>query len=813
MGLWQDVQFAVRLLVKNRWFTIVAAMALALGIGVNTAVFTFVNAVLIRGLPFSDPDRIIAIRTVDTRNRPLGVSRLDFNEWHDSSKSFAGLVLFLGASVNVSEEGRAPELFQGVYQSANLFQLIGVRPILGRDFRTDDDQPAAPPVAIIGGGMWKNRYGGDPTVIGRAIKENGIIVTIVGIMPPDMRFPLNADIWMPLSMLPPEVRDVKRNVRNFQSIGRLAPGVTLEHARAEFLTIGRRMSQDFPDSNKEFLPQLLTYNDSVNGPQITLIFLSLMGAVGFVLLIACANVANLLLSRAAHRSREIAIRVSLGAGRWRIIRQLLVESMLLSFLSGVIGLGLSIVGIHLFDAATTDVGKPYWMTFSLDPIVFGFLLTICVASSVLFGLAPALHVSKTDVHDVLKDGGGRSGSGGMRTGRWTNALIVIEIVLTLVLLAGAGFMIRSFMALYTMDLRIDTSRLLTMQLALPLEKYPHPDSRTTFYLQLEGHLETVSAIQGAAITTHPPAFGGFLRQLSVDGQPPTADHKPPDVTMVSISAGYFDTLGIPIQRGRMFVDMDGTPGHDAVIVNQRFVTMHLVGGNPIGRRIRLTDSSTQTQQPPSVDANIVGVVPTVRQRNFQSPDPDPVVYVPYRVDPQRSMYLLVRGNGDAAQITSLVREQVRVIEPDLPLFRIQTMDQLLSLQRGPFRVFGSMFAIFAVIALILSAVGLYAVTAYSVTQRMAEIGVRMALGAQPKHVMWLFVRRTLIQLALGIPIGLAGALGVGRLLRVLLVQTSSRDPVTIGSITFLILVVSLAACCWAAHRATRLDPISALRYE
>jgi predicted permease len=813
MSLWQDIRFAVRLLVKNRWFTIVAATALALGIAVNTAVFTFVNAVLIRGLPFDDPDRIIAIGTTDTRNRQLGVSRLDFNDWRDASKSFSGLALFLGSSVNVSEEGRAPEQYQGVYQAANLFQLIGVRPALGRDFGPGDDHPSSAPVAVLGGGIWKNRYGSDPAIIGRTIKVNSIVATVIGIMPPDFKFPFNTEIWMPVSVLPTEARDAKRGVRNFQVIGRLAPGVTLQQARAELQNIGQRLSTEYQESNKDFRPQLVNFSERVTGPQITLIFLSLMGAVAFVLLIACANVANLLLSRAAHRSREIAVRVSLGAGRWRIIRQLLVESVLLSLLSGAIGLGLSVIGIRLFDAATADAGKPYWMTFTMDPIVFGFLLAVCVGTGVLFGLAPAMHISKTDVHEVLKEGGGRSGSGGMRARRWTGALIVVEVVLTLVLLAGAGFMMRSFMALYTMDLGIDTSRLLTMQVALPLAKYPQRETRTALYQQLEERLRTVGAVQSAAITTNIPTFGGFLRQLSVDGRPTPAGEKPPDVTMVSVSAGYFDTLGMKLVRGRTFTDTDGTPGHEAAIVNQRFVTMHFPGADPLGRRIRLTDSAPQVQQPLPADATIVGVAPTVRQRSFQDPDPDPVVYLPYRADPQRFMTLIVRGNGDPARITSLVREEMRMIEPDLPLFRIQTMDQQLAQQRWPFRVFGSMFALFALIALILSAVGLYAVTAYSVTQRTAEIGVRMALGAQPKQVMWLVLRRALVQLAIGIPLGVAGALGVGQLLKILLVQTSTRDPLTIGSIALLMIVVSLAACLWPARRATRLDPVSALRYE
>jgi putative ABC transport system permease protein len=374
-------------------------------------------------------------------------------------------------------------------------------------------------------------------------------------------------------------------------------------------------------------------------------------------------------------------------------------------------------------------------------------------------------------------------------------------------------MMRSFLALYQTDLGIDSSRLLTMRMTLPMSKYPGREPRTLLYRRLEERLRNVNSIQASAITSNPPMFGGFVRQVTIDGRTAPAGEKPPDVTMVSVSAGYFDTLGVRLLRGRAFTDADGTPGHEAAIVNQRFVTMHFANEDPIGRRVQLADSSPQVQPPPPVDAAIVGVVPTVRQRNFQEPDPDPVVYLPYRADPQRFAILVVRAAGDPGQITSLVREEMRAIEPDLPLFNIQTMDQLLAQQRWSFRVFGSMFAIFAAIALVLSAVGLYAVTAYSVAQRTAELGVRMALGAQPAQVMWLVLRRALVQLAIGLPLGVAGAFGVGRLLKILLVQTSSRDPLTIASIALLMMIVSLMACVWPARRATRLDPVTALRYE
>jgi len=814
MALWQDVRYAVRLLLKDRWFTAVAAVALALGIGANAAVFTFVNAVLLRGLPFDDPDRIVSIGSLDARGRNLGVSRLDFIDIREAARSYSGLTMFMGAGVNVADEGKAPEQFGGAYVSANTFQMIGQRPVIGRDFSAADDRLGAEPTVMLGNGIWKNRYGSDPKVIGRSIKVNSLVATVIGVMAPDMKFPFNTDLWIPMSALPPELSNSKRGVRQFQVMGRLKPGVTLPQARAELQNIEEKLAHDFPDTNKNIKPNLIFYNDSVTGPQITLIFWSLMGAVGFVLLIACANVANLLLARSAQRTREIAVRVSLGASRWRIVRQLLVESILLSIISGILGLGLALGGIRIFDSVLTDQGKPYWMKFTVDPIVIVFLAGVCVATAFVFGLAPALHVSKTDVNEVMKEGGGRSGTGGLRARRWTGALIIAEVVLTLVLLAGAGFMMRSFLTLYRMDMGFDSSHLLTMRLTLPLTKYPQREPRTAVYQRLEERLRGVRAIQSSGLTTNAPMQGGFLRQLSVEGRAQPDGVPVPEVTVLGTSSGYFDTMRLPVVRGRAFTDQDGTPASPSAIVNQRFVAMHFSGEDPMGRRIHLIDTAPPgPNQSLPLEAAIVGIVPNVRQRDFQKPDPDPIVYLPYRADPQRFSVLIVRTTAEPGTITPLLREEMRIVEPDLPLFDIQTMDARLAQMRWPMRVFGSMFAIFAVIALLLSAVGLYAVTAYSVSQRTPEIGIRMALGAQPEQVLWLVLRRSLLQLAIGLPLGVAGAFGVGRLLQSLLVQTSSRDPLTIAVIALVMIVVSVAACFWPARKATRLDPVMALRYE
>jgi putative ABC transport system permease protein len=811
MGLLQDLRFGVRLLVKDRWFTAIAVIALALGIGVNSTVFTFVNAVLIRGLPFDDPDRIMALGTRDARNRDRGLSYLEFQDWREGNRAFSGIAAFSGQTMNVSDEGRAPERFGGPYISANAFTLIGEKPLVGRDFLPEDDRPGAPPVVLLGNGIWKNRYGSDPAVIGRTIKVNELPATIVGVMPEGFKFHINADLWVPLAHLT-GLAEQKREARNFEVFGRLADGVTIAQARAELNGVASRLAHDFPATNKDISPTVMTFNERYNGGQIRLMFLSLMGAVGFVLLIACANVANLLLARSANRSREISVRVSLGATRRRIVRQLLVESVLLAVIGGVLGLGLSIVGIRLFDAAVADVGKPYWIRFTFDGRVFMFLAAICLGTGVIFGLAPALHVSKTDINEVLKEGG-RSGSG-LRARRWTSALIVVELALTLVLLSGAGFMMRSLLVLYQRDVGVETSHVLTMRLQLPSRKYSTPDLRRDFYKRLDERLAALGNVQAATITTNPPMAGGSPQQLVIEGREPAAGEQPQTVTQLMIGSRYFETMGLQLARGRGFDELDGTAGHETGIINQRFAAMHFAGEDPIGRRIRLASEAPPgaTAPTPTV-VTIVGIAPTVRQRNLQEVLADPVVYIPLRSQAPAFATLMLRTPGDPAALTPAVREEVRAIDPDLPLFGIQTLDQLLAQGRWPFQIFGTMFAAFALIALALSAVGLYAVTAYSVSQRTQEIGVRMALGARPQQVWWLVLRGAIAQLTIGLAIGIGGAIGVGRLLQSLLVQSGSRDGATLTSIALLLVFVSLAACFWPARRATRLDPANALRYE
>jgi putative ABC transport system permease protein len=812
MDIWSDIRFAARLLLKDRWFTLAAATALALGIGANAAVFTFVNAVLVRGLPFHEDDRIMAVWTEDERGRQLSTSELDYEDWRKETRSFSQLAATLGSAMNLSDEGRAPERAQGAYVTANLFRLIGQSPVIGRDFADTDDQPGAEPVTIIGHSIWQNRYEGDPAVLGRTLKVNSKVVTIVGVMPPDVRFPNNVDIWVPRAQLPPETLTGLRDSRNLQVIGRLADGVSVEQARVELESLGQRLTQAYPATNENLAPNLMPFTERSNGEQIRLVFLSLQGAVFFVLLIACGNVANLLLARAAGRSTEISIRAALGASRWRVVRQLLVESVMLACLAGAAGFGLAVVGVRWFDAATQEVGKPSWMAFTMDGTVFAFIAAVCLLTGVLFGLAPALHVSKTDVNEVLKEGG-RGGTGGLRVRRWTRTLVIAELALTLVLLAGAGFMMRSFLTMYRIDLGLDTSRLLTMQIYLPLTKYPEIEPRTELFRRFDARLDEIPGIEASAMATAVPLGGGARRQIAIDGRPTPPGVEPPTVTMLNVGDRYFDALGVELLRGRAFTMTDGVTGQESAIVNQRFVAMHFPDEDPIGRRIRLDIPDQASETPESAWLTIAGVSPTIRQQSLQDPEPDPVVYVPHRTESPRSGLLLVRTTGDPAAATALVRDALAVIEPDLPLFNVQTLDQRLAQQRWEYQISGSMFATFALIALLLSAVGLYAVTAYSVTQRTQEIGLRMALGARPGHVQWLILGGGLRQLAVGLLIGVAGALGVGQLLQSLLVQTSPSDPTTLIGIVGILTTVAVLACVVPARRAAHLDPTVSLRHD
>jgi len=807
-----SLKYAFRMLVKDPWFTLVAVVALGLGIGVNSTVFTFVNAVLLRGLPFPNADQIVHLNGRNTaEGRSDGVSYPDFLDWRSQARTFSSLAAYTQVPMNISDSGHPPERASGVKVSTNAFSIIGEGPIRGRDFKDGEDQKGAESVAIIGYGIWKTRYGSDPNIIGHSIRINDVPTTIIGVMAEGMKFPTNTDVWVPLV---PDTDLERRDARRMNLFGRLAPGVTLKQAQTELTGINKNLERQYPETNKSMDAEIMTFNQRFNGGPIRIVFLALMGAVGFVLLIACANVANLLLARSARRSREVAVRIALGASRARVIRQLLVESTLLAFLGGVFGWLLSLVGVRLFDMAVSDVGKPYWIKFTMDTTVFGFLVAVCFATGIVFGIVPAFQVSKTNLNEILKESG--RGNAGGRRARWmASSMVVAELALTIVLLAGAGLMIRSFMKLYSMDIGVDTSRMLTMRLSLPDKKYPTPEKRRLFYESLLPHLAAIPGVAASSITSAAPGNGAGSRGIDFEGRPPETDPKKvPQVTTLSVSDGYFETLGATARQGRLLRDPDGNPGSEAIVVNGRFAAQYYPGEDVLGKRIRFrAPTSGPDAQKVKPWMTIVGVTPTVRQRNVQDVDPDAVIYLSYRIDPPGGTAILIRGHGEPGALTSAVREAVQATDSDQPVFGVQTMEQSFAQQRWPYRVFGTMFTIFAIIALVLSSVGIYAVTAYSVTQRTQEIGVRMALGARASQVSWLILRQGLLQLAVGLALGTAGALAAAPVLQTLLVQIKPSDPVTLAGIGILFTIVTVCACVIPARRATRLDPLTALRIE
>ena len=810
----RDLRFALLLVVKEGWYSAVAVLALALGIGLNATVFTLVNAVLIRGLPFKDSGQLYMLGAQRQNGNRGGVSPPDLKDWRGQSRSFAGLAAFSGNGGNLSDDRSAPQQVRTAMLTANTFSLLGTQPILGRDFTPDDERRGAEPVTIIGYTLWKTRYAADPGIVGKSLRLNGQTSTIVGIMPEGVQFPNGMELWTPVV---PTAEQELRSSRFLQVFGRMRSGVSRGQAQTEMNGIAARLAQAYPDTNKDFpAVRIETFNERFNGGPIRVVFLSMMGAVGFVLLIACANVANLQLSRSVHRAREIAVRIALGATRWRIVRQLLIESVLLGFMGGALGLLLAMGGVKMFDMAVQNVGKPYWIVFKMDFLVFAFLAGVCLLTGILFGLAPALQVSRTNVNEILKEGG--RGNAGGRRARWmTGTMVVLELALTLVLLVGAGLMIRSFVKLYRLDLGIRTEHLMTMRMELPETKYPNAAARRAFYDRLAPRLGSLPGAEAAAVTNGLPLFGNASRGFDIDGRPARKpEERAPEIGVITISPSFFDAVGVQVRRGRAFNDTDGNPGLETAIINEQLARQFFAGEDPIGRRIRFVQGAARPVQPPPpvpVWRTIVGVSPTIRHASPQEADPPAVVYVPYRQEAPTGVILLVRSRLEPGSIMNGVRREVQAIDRDQPVFTVQTMDQVIAQQMWPYRVFGSLFAIFALIALVMSAVGLYAVMAYSVTQRTTEIGVRMALGAEGRQVSWLILKRGLLQLGLGLTIGLIGAFFLSKVMRTLLVQITPSDPVTFAAITAILAIVAIAACVLPARRATRVDPLIALRAE
>jgi putative ABC transport system permease protein len=806
-ALTQDVRFAVRLLRRDRGFAVTSVLVLGLGIGVNNMLFTILNAHTIRGLPMNRVDRVVHISTFDDRNADRGVSYADFEDFRSAAQSFVGLAAFTNAPVAVAGDGHTPERLESTFVSENAFALIGTQPVLGRSFAPEDDRPGAAAVAILGSGAWQSRYGGDRAVLGRSILVNGAAASIIGVMPERSGFPSTAQVWLPLWQTPGLAMQ-KRDAWTLRVFGRVRDGVTVSAARAEIESIADRLSRDHPETNTRVRARVVPINERYLGRLTDPAWLAFMTAGFLVVVISCANVANLMLARSVHRAREIAIRTSLGASRRRVVRQLLIEGGVLATLGGVLGLGVAMTGVRLFRSAIPENVLPYWFDYSMDGRVVTALIAISLGTVFVFALLPAIHASKTDVNRVLK-AGGPTGTASRVARRWATAFLIAEFALTVVLLAQLAVSLRIASPTLPADPIIDTRDVLTAAITLPAEQYRTPDQRTEFYRRFDERLRAIPSVSSMSVASALPFSGAAEQRLDIAGRAPASGASQPTVWTIAVRPRYFETLGLTLTRGRDFTEEDGSPGHAHAVVNTRFAQQFFGDQDPIGQRIAL--SPPQAAQADPNWLTVIGVSPDIRQRPVD--DPDPLVYLPYRAAPPASAALLVRSGNETAALASLIRNEVLALDPNLPLYRMRTMTQVIRDAQWNGRVAHNLVLVLTFIAVGLSTVGLYAVTAHGVSQRTHEIGVRTALGARPRQVIGIILRRALVQLALGFTAGIACTLVWDRLFSSGRAGVRATDPQSLIIVAAMLTVIAGVACSVPARRATHLDPVAAIRHE
>ena len=814
-NLSQDLRYGLRALRQAPMFAAVATLTLALGIGSNTAIFAVVQAALLRPLPYAQPDRLISLGEVRSRDVPdrlamgtWNVSYPDFLDWRTQSKSFESLAGFTGDGFTLRGAGE-PESVFAVQATVNFFSTLGVKPQLGRDFHAGEDEASGPRVAILMHSFWKSWFGGDPEVVGRSIQLDSNSVTIVGVLPQEFEFAPrgNVQIWVPLHISGDMA--TRRSLRWMRALGRLARGATLAHAEAEMSVINTRLAAAYPQQNGATSVIVAPLRDRIVG-KVRPLVLVLFGAVGFVLLIACANVATLLMARSRRRRREFAVRAALGAGRGRLMAQLLCESLMLASAGAVLGLGIARYGTRLLIAAIPEPllnSLPFLRNAHADPTVLAFLLGTTILTGVAFGLTPALEISNRNLGETLQDES-RGSSAGVRT-RLRHTLVIAEIAFSLVLLVGAGLMVKSLGALLSRSPGFDTERLLAFSVFLPPANYVQASEVIRFDRDFRDRIRANPGVMGIVSTSVVPLTGGGNTiRFVLEGRPTPAgqDH---ESNIRTISADYFSLMGIPLVAGRFFNDTDDTgSGPRRVIVNQAWVKRNLPGEEPIGKRVKFTYSPTQPFR------EIVGVVGDNADTGLDSPE-EPILFTPALQSPNNFLTYLVRTAGKPAGAIGPVRTALRSMDQQILPIRPVSMDEIISqspsvfLRRYPSFLIGS----FAVLALILAMVGLYGLISYSVSQRTREVGIRMALGAQPRDVMRLVVGEGARLTLMGIAAGVLAASGLTRLMRGLLFGVSAVDPATFAAVTLLLAAVALAACYIPARRAARTSPINALRSE
>lgn len=805
--LLKDIRYSVRSLLKHLGFTVVVVATLAVGIAANTTIFSTVDALLLHPFSFPNQERLLVLWEQNPAVGTLrgSVAPGNFTDWRDQNQTCEQLVAIDQVSFDLAD-GAHPERFPGYGVTHGFFDALGVKAAQGRTFLPEESEPGREQVVVLKNSFWQERFAGDPKIVGKTITLNRKPFTVVGVMPADFNYPYNGGVmWTPLIFDRDEQHD--RQSHYLRIMGLLKPGVTIGQAQAEFHAIAKREQQEFPESNSGRDVGIVTLtDDAVRGARTGVPIL--MGAVVFVLLIACANVANLLLVRAVARQRETAVRLALGASRARLIRQALTESAILGIVGGALGLFVSVWAIQaLARGIPEDFSKfiPGWNRLGLNFNVLFFTFAVSMLAGMLAGLAPVWHSMRTNLNEALKAGGrGDSGRGGHS--RLRSMLVVAEVALSLVLLVGAGLMVRSFVAMQRADLGIKPENVLAMQISLPRDSYEDKDKRRNFYQQLLSRVETMPGVMKAGIINIVPFSSSYTsRNFQIVGQPPLAKGQEPYVEIRATTPGYFDAIGTSLRRGRLFTARDDANAGRVILVNEEFSRRFLPGRQTVGQRLELDGD------PKEID-EIIGVVADVKNDDLDEA-PDPAAYLPYSQNPYLTMNLIIRGTQDPTQVVSGVRNEVHALDPALPVSNIKTISQMIYERVSPKRLMTYILGVFALCALLLASVGIYGVMSYAVSQRTQEIGIRMALGARTADVLKLVVSNGMKLTFIGVVIGLAGAFALTRFLENLLFHVTPTDKVTFIAVAISLIVVALLASYVPARRATRVDPLVALRDE
>ena len=800
-SVFKDLQFAVRTLFKRPGFTVVALVALALGIGANTAIFSLVNAVILKPLPFPESDRLVWVfGNIRNGGNRASVSPLDFLDYRNQNKTFEQFAANYVVPVPVTLTGSGdPERLQASAVTGNYFQTFKVVPVLGRAFTLDNEKTGNDQVAVLSYALWQKRFGGDPQIVNKKIVLDGKTFDVIGVLAGGVTLPQAAELWVPLAFdVAPEMK--QRKAHFLRPIGRLKPGVTLGEAQADTDVIAAQLERQFPESNTGWNLRLLSLREQlVGGTRTTLMIL--FGAVGFVLLIACANVANLLLVRGAARQREIALRTALGASRLRIVRQMITESLLLAICGGALGALLAMWGVELL-VKLSEGNLPRTATVTIDARVLGFTLLLSVVTGLLFGLAPALRTANVNLIDSLK-GGVRGGSEGALRNRTRSLLVVFESAIAVMLLIGAGLLIRSLIALQNVDPGFDANNVLTMRVDLSRTKYNGAGKAANFFQQLETRVAGVPGVEAVGFVSELPLSGQPNdTPFTVEGRPPVAPDQRFGADFRRVNQHYFNALRIPLLRGRNFTEQEVAHSDKVVIVSKQLMDAVFPDEEPLGKRL-VTGLGDEPYQ-------IIGVVGDLRHRSLERPA-YAAMYMPSRQ--LNWMNLVIRTTGDPLSIVAAVRKELQAIDPDQPVGAVKPMTEWVETSVAEPRYRTTLLGLFAALAMVLAATGIYGVMSYSVAQRTHEIGIRMALGARRADVLKLVVRQGMVLTVVGVALGVVGAFALTRVMASLLFGVTAKDPVTFAVVAALLIAVAFVACFVPARRATKVDPLVALRYE